>query len=344
MSERDHRSVALWLFIVCGLIFIMVVLGGVTRLTESGLSMTDWRPVTGWLPPLDSAAWQAEFAKYQASPEFQKVNSSMSLEGFRTIFWFEYSHRLLGRIIGVAFFVPFVWFLARGRLSGTLTARLAVIFVLGGFQGAVGWFMVASGLVDRPYVSQYRLAGHLGLAVLIYALILLLALSLVMRPVYGIAEAAIDRLRGGAWWLVGLIGLTMLSGAFVAGLDAGHAYNTFPLMDGRLVPEGYLADRPWWANPFENIAAVQFDHRVLAVVTLAAVLVFAFWAQRFRLSLGSFAVIGTLTAMALIQVGLGVATLLLFVPVWLGALHQAGAMVLLTLALLTTQRLMRQRD
>jgi cytochrome c oxidase assembly protein subunit 15 len=304
--------------------------------------MTDWRPVTGWLPPLDAAAWQAEFAKYQASPEFQQINFSMQLADFKTIFWFEYSHRLLGRVIGLAFFVPFLWFLVRGRLDGPLTTQLAVIFVLGGLQGAVGWFMVASGLDDRPYVSQYRLALHLGLAVLIYALILLVAIRLVWRPVYGLAETAIDRLRRAAWWLVGLIGLTMLSGAFVAGLDAGRAYNTFPLMDGRLVPAAYLADRPWWINPFENIAAVQFDHRVLAIVTLAAVLGFAFWAQRFRLSLGSTAIIGALAAMVLLQVGLGVATLLLFVPVWLGALHQAGALVLLTLALVTTQRLRRQ--
>ena len=342
MSERDRKAVAVWLVIVCGLIFVMVVLGGVTRLTESGLSMTEWRPVTGWLPPLGQTAWQGAFDAYKDSPEFRKINFSMGLDDFKTIYWFEYSHRLLGRLIGIAFFVPFVWFLARGRLDASLTAKLAVIFVLGGLQGAVGWFMVASGLVDRPYVSQYRLALHLGLAVLIYALIVLVAVRLVMRPVYGIAENAIDRLRRGSWWLVALIGLTMLAGAFVAGLDAGHAYNTFPLMDGRLVPQAYLDSRPWWINPFENIAAVQFDHRVLAVLTLAAVLVFVFWAQRFNLSRGSSAMIGALAAVVLAQFALGVATLLLFVPVWLGALHQAGALVLLTLALLATQRLRRQ--
>jgi len=342
MSERDRKAVAVWLVIVCGLIFVMVVLGGVTRLTESGLSMTEWRPVTGWLPPLGQTAWQGAFDAYKDSPEFRKINFSMGLDDFKTIYWFEYSHRLLGRLIGIAFFVPFVWFLARGRLDASLTAKLAVIFVLGGLQGAVGWFMVASGLVDRPYVSQYRLALHLGLAVLIYALILLVALRLVVRPVYGIAEVAIDRLRCGSWWLVALIGLTMLAGAFVAGLDAGHAYNTFPLMDGRLVPQAYLDSRPWWINPFENIAAVQFDHRVLAVLTLAAVLAFAFWAQRFNLSRGSSAMIGALAAVVLAQFALGVATLLLFVPVWLGALHQAGALVLLTLTLLATQRLRRQ--
>jgi cytochrome c oxidase assembly protein subunit 15 len=268
----------------------------------------------------------------------------MALDDFKTIFWFEYSHRLLGRIIGVAFFLPFAWFLITGRLDRRRSTQLAVILVLGGLQGAVGWFMVASGLVDRPSVSQYRLAMHLGLAVAIYALILLVAMRLVMRPVYGQAESAIDRLRAGSWWLVGLIGVTMLAGAFVAGLDAGHAYNTFPLMDGRLVPEAYLADSPWWINPFENVAAVQFDHRVLAVLTLVAVLAFTFWAPRFKLSLGSFSIIGALAAVVLAQFALGIATLLLFVPVWLGALHQAGAMILLTLALVTTQRLRRRMD
>jgi len=342
MSDRDRKAVAIWLFIVCGLIFVMVVLGGVTRLTESGLSMTEWRPVTGWLPPLDQSQWQTEFDAYKASPEYQKINFSMGIEDFKTIFWFEYCHRLLGRLIGVAFFVPFVWFLVRRKVDSPLATQLAIIFVLGGLQGAVGWFMVASGLVDRPTVSQYRLALHLGLAVLIYALIFLVAIRLVMKPVYGVAETSIDRLRRASWWLVGLTGLTMVAGAFVAGLDAGWAYNTFPLMDGRLVPGAYLENQPWWINPFENIAAVQFDHRVLAVLTLAAVLAFAFWSQRFRLSRGSLTVIGALAAMALLQFALGVATLLLFVPVWLGALHQAGALILLTLTLLTTQRLRRR--
>ena len=342
MTESDKKAVAAWLFGVAALIFAMVVLGGVTRLTESGLSMTDWRPVTGWLPPLNLESWQAEFAKYQATPEYQKINFAMTLDGFKTIFWFEYSHRLLGRIIGVAFFVPFVWFLARGRLDRRHAVNLGFIFLLGALQGAVGWYMVASGLVDRPYVSQYRLAMHLGLAVIIYALIVSQALRLVMVPVYGHAETGIDRLRKTAWWLIALIGLTMLSGAFVAGLDAGRSYNTFPLMDGQLIPEAYWADEPWWLNPFDNIAAVQFNHRLLAIISVIAVIAFALWSHRFRASMGSLSAIGLLAMTALVQAGLGIATLLMFVPVWLGALHQAGAMIVLTLALFVAHHLRRR--
>lgn len=337
----DNRAIAVWLFVVAGLIFAMVVLGGVTRLTESGLSITEWKPATGWIPPLSEADWQAEFEKYRASPEYQKINRGMALEDFKTIFAYEYAHRVLGRVIGVAFLVPFVVFLARRRIDRRLGVRLATLFVLGGLQGAVGWFMVQSGLVDRPSVSQYRLALHLALAFLIYGAIVWTALGLVREPFYGAAETRIDTLRRATAWLLGLIALTVVAGAFVAGLDAGLIHNTFPLMGGRLVPADWDQIDPWWLNAFENDVAVQFNHRVLAVATVLATVALWLWSYRFPLGIHSRRQVNMLTAMALVQAGLGIATLLAFVPVWLGALHQAGALLLVTLALVTLHGLRR---
>jgi len=342
MDTGDRQAVARWLLAVAALIFVMVVLGGVTRLTESGLSMTDWRPATGWIPPLDEAQWQAEFDKYKASPEYREINRGMALADFKAIFWFEFWHRVLGRVIGLAFFLPFMVFLIRRRLDPPLTRRLWLLFALGALQGFVGWYMVQSGLVDRPSVSQYRLALHLGLAFLIYGAIVWTATSLMREPDYGPAEAAPSKPRRHAAWLLGLISVTVVSGAFVAGLDAGLYYNTFPLMDGRLVPAGYLADQPWWLNPFQNVAAVQFNHRVLAVSSVLAA--FAFWLsiERSSLTQRTRLTARALAAMAVIQACLGIATLLAYVPVWLGALHQAGALALFTLSVVLLSSL-RQR-
>ena len=333
MTQDDRNAVATWLTLVATLIFAMVVLGGVTRLTESGLSMTDWRPVTGWLPPLDQAAWQAAFDAYRHSPEYRQINAGMTLAEFKTIFAYEYAHRLLGRVIGIVFLVPFLFFLARGRLDRSLAWKLAAIFVLGGVQGGVGWFMVQSGLVDRPSVSQYRLAMHLGLAFLIYGVIVWTALGLRHAPAYGAGETWVPGLRRAAGWLLGLVSLTVISGAFVAGLDAGMIYNTFPLMGGHLVPVDWGQLAPWWRNLFENPVAVQFDHRVLALATTLATLGLWLQARRQRLSRRSRRIAGLLALMVLVQAGLGIATLLAGVPVWLGALHQAGALVLFTLAI-----------
>jgi heme a synthase len=343
MPHGDRKAVTAWLFGVAALIFCMVVLGGVTRLTESGLSMTDWRPVTGWLPPLDDAGWQEEFERYRTSPEYEQINAGMSVAEFKTIFWFEYSHRVLGRLIGLAFFVPFMVFLVRRRLDRPLIVKLWVLFGLGALQGFVGWFMVASGLVERPSVSQYRLAMHLALAFLIYGAIIWTMLGLRQTPAdYGPAETGHRRARRRALWLLAMVSFTVVSGAFVAGLDAGLYYNTFPLMDGQLVPSGYLADDPWWLNPFQNIAVVQFNHRLLAVATVLVILAYWLWVRSSSLTRRTRHAASTLAAMALVQAGLGIATLLAYVPVWLGALHQAGALVLFTLALVLADSL-RQR-
>lgn len=337
------RGVVPWLVLVAALVFGMVVLGGLTRLTESGLSMTDWRPVTGWLPPMNETAWQTEFDQYRASPEYRQVNAGMSVEAFKTIFWFEYGHRLLGRIIGLAFFLPFIFFLATRRLERPLTLRLTWLLALGALQGAVGWFMVKSGLVDRPSVSQYRLAMHLALAFLIYGALVWTILGLRDAPDYGAAEAGLSRQRRNAGWLLGLVSLTVVSGAFVAGLDAGHYYNTFPLMDGNLIPADYQSGLPWWQNPFENIAAVQFHHRVLAVLTVLIVLALWLANRGSHLTRHTRHATNALTIMVLIQAGLGIATLLNYVPVWLGALHQAGALVLFTLAIMVFCSLRQRR-
>lgn len=310
------------------MIFAMVAIGGITRLTESGLSITEWRPVTGALPPLSEAQWRSEFAKYQQTLEYREINADMTLGEFRTIYWWEYVHRLWGRLIGAAFLLPLIWFVVRGHVRGRLAWRLAGIFVLGGLQGGLGWYMVQSGLADRVDVSPYRLAAHLGLAVVIYALMLWAALDLLAAR------------RGGPVMLgrltrvfVALVFVTMVAGAFVAGLDAGMIYNSFPLMDGRLVPAGYGDLDPWWRNLFENPATTQFNHRLLGVATLLAALGVIAAAVRARPSPAARRWIYALGAFAFAQVGLGIATLLLAVPIALAAAHQAGAVALFTAAL-----------
>ena len=318
--DSSRRAIAGWLFVCAALIFALLVVGGITRLTESGLSITEWKPVTGTLPPFTAEGWQAEFDKYQQIPEYRERNSGMTLEQYKTIYWWEYAHRLGGRVVGAAFLFPFLWFLLRRRLRGNLAWKLGGIFLLGAAQGALGWYMVASGLVDRISVSPYRLAAHFTLAVVIYAAILWVALDLV-RPWHG----RIDRRALG---VAVLALLTMVSGAFVAGHDAGMIYNTFPLMDGRLVPAGYLDHDPWWLNFFENPAAIQFNHRLLGVTT--ATVAFLYWLAAHR-DAGVHAHFVLLVA--LVQVSLGIATLLLEVPIGLAALHQAGAVLLLTAAL-----------
>ncbi|MHA1113071.1 MAG: COX15/CtaA family protein [Alphaproteobacteria bacterium] len=336
LETPGARAVGIWLLVCCALVFAMVVLGGVTRLTGSGLSMVDWRPLMGTLPPLSQAEWQAVFDLYKAFPEYQKINAGMTLAEFKGIFWFEYTHRLLGRGIGVVFLLPFLWFLSTGRLRRDMSLKLAGMFVLGGLQGLMGWYMVKSGLVDDPHVSQYRLAAHLALAILVYALMLWMALGL-LRPDAGRSEAP----RAAAWGLVALISITVFSGALVAGLDAGLDYNTFPLMDGRFVPEGYLAHSPAFINVFETIAAVQFNHRWLGVGTGLLILAFVWRLAKGGAEAGVRRAAGLFAAMALVQPLLGILTLLLVVPVSLAAIHQAGALLLFTAALWTAYELRR---
>ncbi len=326
------RPVRLWLVLCAAMIFAMVVIGGVTRLTESGLSITEWRPVTGTLPPLSLAEWEAEFAKYRRIPEFREKNASMTLAEFKTIFWWEYVHRLWGRLIGLVFALPLVWFAVTGRVRGTLLWKLVGLLALGGLQGAIGWWMVASGLVDRTDVSPYRLAVHLSLALVIYALIVNLALDL--GGGNGDARPGGPARRFGRT-VLGAVGITIVAGAFVAGTDAGIVYNTYPLMDGRFVPAGYGDLSPWWTNLFENVAAVQFNHRWLAILTLGLVVGYVGWVHARLADRPARRLASWLGLSVLAQVGLGILALLHAVPVALGAAHQAGAVIVLTLALAT---------
>jgi cytochrome c oxidase assembly protein subunit 15 len=330
-TTADDRAIANWLLAVAGMIFVMVVLGGVTRLTESGLSIVDWKPLLGWLPPLSHAEWQAAFDHYKAFPEYVKKNPNMDLAGFQAIFWLEYLHRLWGRVIGVAFLLPFLWFWWRGRIRRGLWPKLIALFVLGGLQGVLGWFMVKSGMVDRPSVSQYRLAAHLSLAVAIYMAMLWIGWGLRARA--GEPPAVPRFLKRFAVVVVVLTCVTMVAGAFVAGLDAGLIYNTFPQMGDGLVPPDLWRPDLGVLNHFENRVMVQFQHRVLGITTLLAAFLFWSLSRAARLAPGLRLACSTLMLMAGVQVLLGVTTLLLYVPVWAGALHQAGALLLITAGL-----------
>ena len=311
----------------------MVVVGGVTRLTHSGLSITEWQPIVGTLPPLSAADWNDAFAKYQSTPEYAQVNKDMTLEAFKGIFWWEYFHRLLGRAIGLVFFAPLVWFVSRNRIPRGYSPRLFAIFLLGGMQGALGWYMVQSGLVDDPRVSQLRLTAHLGLAFLIFGAMFWTALSL-LRPRQ---EHPSRDASGLAWFAAGLVALVfvmVLSGGLVAGIRAGFAYNTFPLMNGQLVPPEILLIDPWYRNFYNNMATVQFVHRLIALLLTVSIPWF-WWRSRRALSLGSGArhAASLLLAMLAVQVTLGISTLLLAVPLPLAAAHQAGAVLLFAAAL-----------
>ncbi len=316
----------------------MVVLGGVTRLTGSGLSMVEWEPIMGVLPPLSEAEWEETFSLYQQYPEYRLKNSHLDVEGFKNIFWLEYFHRLLGRGIGLLFGLPFLYFLVRRQIDRPLVPKLAFLFVLGGLQGLMGWYMVQSGMVDDPHVSQYRLTAHLMLAIFIYAYMLWLALDLLRgRDRVKIARGWVT----GAFILTGLILLTITSGGFVAGLKAGFTYNTFPLMNGQWVPDGLLLMDPAWRNLFENITTVQFNHRLLAVGTAAVVAGF-WWAARRRTEDRPVRLaLDLLLAAVVLQVALGITTLLMIVPIPLAAAHQAGAVVLLTAVINAADELRR---
>jgi len=322
---------ALWLLACCALIFAMVVLGGVTRLTRSGLSIVEWDPIVGAIPPLTEAQWEDAFSQYKRTPEYRKVNFGMSLHEFKGIFYVEWAHRLLGRLIGVVFFVPFVYFLIRRQISRELVPKLVTMFVLGALQGAMGWYMVKSGLVDDPHVSPYRLTAHLAFAVVIYAYILWTALGLLQpRAPTPPALAAIRRFAVGVTLLIFVM---ILSGGFVAGNKAGFAFNTFPLMNGRFFPGGLYAMQPWWINLFENLATVQFNHRMIAYALCLVIPVFWLTARRYLLPAQAALATHWLLGWLAVQITLGVTTLLYVVPIPLAAAHQAGALVLFSLAL-----------
>ncbi|MBV9636271.1 MAG: COX15/CtaA family protein [Methylobacteriaceae bacterium] len=327
-----------WLWCVAGLVFLMVVAGGATRLTEAGLSITEWKLVSGVLPPLDTAQWQAEFEKYKQIPQYSQLFPTMSLTDFQFIYSVEWFHRLLGRLIGVAFILPLAWFWTSGRLPANLKPKLVALLGLGALQGAVGWWMVTSGLSDRVEVSQYRLAVHLLLASLTYAALIWLAVGLAERRPQ--AAATLGRLRAEAGLIVALVLLQIGLGALVAGLRAGWTFNTWPLMDGRLVPPLHFLfnERPWWANFFENVTLVQFQHRMIAYLVLAAAAAHAFDAARVapgHLARRALA----LAALVAMQALIGITTLVLAVPLWAGLLHQAFAMVVLAAAVINCRRL-----
>ena len=336
ISLDQSRPIAYWLLACCALVFAMVVVGGMTRLTHSGLSIVEWQPLVGTIPPLDDAQWAETFGKYRQTPEYRLRNHDMTLEGFKGIFWWEYFHRLLGRMVGVVFLLPFLYFLARRRIDTALGRRLAAIFALGGLQGALGWYMVKSGLVDDPRVSSVRLAAHLGLAFLIYGAMLWVALGLLVEPA---ARARMALLRH-AQTLVALVFLMVLTGALVAAIHAGYSYNTFPLMNGEWIPAEILVVKPWWMNFIHNMAAVQFNHRWLAMV-IAAVALALWWRVRFDATASRRARLWSLALIAAVavQISVGIVTLLLRVPLALAALHQSGALIVFTCAVIVAHAL-----
>jgi heme a synthase len=336
-QASQARAVRWWLLGVAALIAIMVLVGGATRLTESGLSIVEWKPVSGALPPLDQAQWTQAFDAYKTIPQYRELNAGMSLSEFKQIFWWEWSHRLLGRVIGMAYLLPFLWFLWRGAMSADLRRRLWLIFGLGALQGAVGWWMVASGLSQRIEVSHYRLATHLVLALLIFAGIVWTLRRLTDRPPPVVSQ----RLKITSLVLLALTFVQLYLGALVAGLRAGKVYNTWPDIDGALIPSAarLLFDAPWWRNLFDNTLTVQFEHRMTAYALFVLAILHVIDAVRSRA--GTAAVGGAvwLAVAITVQATLGILTLLNQVPIDLALTHQAVAIVVLTLAVCQAERL-----
>jgi cytochrome c oxidase assembly protein subunit 15 len=340
-QRRANREIAGWLALCAAVIFGMILLGGVTRLTNSGLSMVEWKPLMGVIPPLTEEAWQQTFDKYKAFPEYQKINRGMDLAAFKSIFMYEYLHRLLGRLIGVLFFFPMLYFVLRRQVPAGLQPKLWLLLLAGGCQGLLGWYMVKSGLISDPHVSQYRLMAHMGLAVLIYAYMLWLVFDLTLCPPG--QEKGRGPLAGASLVIVALVYCMILSGALVAGTKAGFAYSTWPLMGPSFIPPGLYSGDPAWLDAFEDITTIQFNHRLFAYALALVIPLFAVAAWRRvedrRVRLGS-----VLLVLALgLQIGLGISTLLLHVPVPLAAAHQGGAVLLLSMALFLAHSLRRAR-
>ena len=335
-------AVRWWLLSVAALIAIMVLVGGATRLTESGLSITEWKPVTGALPPLSNEQWSQAFEGYKAIPQYRELNAGMTLPQFKSIFWWEWSHRLLGRMIGMVYLLPFLWFMWRGSLGGELKRRLWVIFALGGLQGAVGWWMVASGLSERVEVSQYRLATHLVLALLIYSAIVWTLRRLTIRP----PTLATARLKATSVILLVLTFVQLYLGALVAGLRAGKVYNTWPDIDGGFIPSTarLFFEQPWWRNLFDNTLTVQFEHRMVAYTLFTLAILHAVDAIRSRADGTVIRGALLLVAVVTLQATLGILTLLNQVPIDLALTHQAVAIAVLTFAVLQTERLAARRQ
>ena len=330
----NNRQVALWLLVCCALVFVMVVLGGVTRLTRSGLSMVEWQPIMGIIPPIGDAQWLEVFEKYKQFPEYQKLNQGMSLHDFKFIFAFEYSHRVLGRLIGAAFLLPFLYFLIRKKIPAGMTPKFIIMFALGALQGLLGWYMVKSGLVDKPHVSQYRLTAHLIAAMMIYAYMLWTALGLLQPSPSYANQTWSQPLRRFGIGITTMIVIMILSGGFVAGTHAGFILNTFPLMGDHFIPEGLFKLSPLYLNFFENMVTIQFNHRMIAYALSVLIPVFWYLARKNNLTRRSTTILNCFLVMLVIQIALGISTLLLVIPVPLAAAHQGGALLLLTTALL----------
>ena len=347
LFSNSDRRIAYWLIIVAMMIYAMVILGGVTRLTGSGLSMVEWEPIMGIVPPLSQAEWQSSFDDYKKYPEYQQLNRNMELSEFKQIFALEYTHRLLGRSIGIVFLVPFLFFYFRKQIKRNLTPKLLTMFVLGGLQGLLGWFMVKSGLVDKPNVSQYRLAAHLMMAILIYSYILWTAWGLLYPAPRNAWVPRVKKLRGQVRWLTAIIVLMMITGAFVAGTHAGAVFKTFPDMNGHILPPGLFAMSPFLINFLENTTTIQFDHRLIAYVIIIFLSLIWYQSRRYTLTSSTRNALTLMLIVMIIQVTLGISTLLSVpavpvragVSVLLAAMHQSGALLLLTVALFVNHEL-----
>lgn len=338
-AYENRRNIAIWLLTCSAMVALMVVIGGITRLTESGLSMTEWRPLIGWIPPLSEAEWQRVFDRYRQTSEYRIQFPGMDLEDFRAIFWWEFIHRVWGRLIGLVFFLPLVWFIIRRRIDRSLVPHLVGLLFLGGFQGLIGWWMVTSGFVDRDDVSQYRLTIHLGVAITILGYLLWLAISLLQRDEVRVAApAALRKLSRG---VAAVAFVTILSGGMVAGINAGFIHNTWPLMDGGLLPEDFAALSPFWLNFFENHSTVQFDHRMMAYLTAVIAAIYWLRARSSAPHARARRAANLLGGMVVLQILLGITTLLLVVPVSIAVLHQFGAVLLFALAVWNVWELSR---
>lgn len=338
------RAMGRWLLALSAMVLVQVMLGAITRLTESGLSIMEWRPILGAIPPLSDAEWERVFAIYRQIAEYKLVNAGMALEEFKAIFWWEYLHRLWGRLIGVAFLLPFLWFWARGHLRGRRAGRLLAIFALGGLQGLMGWIMVMSGFAERTDVSQYRLVAHLMLALLIYGLLLWQALNLLQPGDHVLSDAQRDTLHRHGVMMTTLIVLEIAIGGFVAGLDAGLIYNNFPMMGEHWIAPDLFHLAPWWVNFTENPAMVQFLHRLMAGFVAVALISLVVRARRLGLPNALRRRFHYLPLGLLLQAALGIATLMLVVPLPLAVAHQAGAFLLFTLGLYTLHGLKSRRS
>ena len=328
MDKKTKKQITVWLFSACLLIFIMVIIGGITRLTRSGLSMVEWHPISGIVPPLSENAWITEFEKYKQYPEYKKINHGMTLNEFKFIFFWEYIHRLIGRLLGLLFIIPFAYFLIKKKLNPILIKKLLIMFIFGGLQGFYGWYMVKSGLIDNPHVSHYRLAGHL-----------IIAFSLMAYIVWTALDINRDRFEKGTsynkihfkpilHWIIFVITLQIAYGAFTAGLKAGYGWNTFPKMAGEWIPSGLFSIRPWYLNFVENKFTVQFIHRMLGWILCMLIPGFWRYTRGFNITTQQDRAISILMNIIIFQFLLGMLTLIWVVPVWLGVLHQAGALIL----------------